>query len=264
MRKFGNEEMIMIKTIFILILLISFSSVFSQKEKMITDNREVILNYPDSILKVNILLSNKKIKVKNDLVYYWFNSKQVSKNLGGYTGRVLNGKYIVLDMDKNMLAEGHFKNGLKHGTWKRWNKKGGLLKYEEWKKGRRNGLLLTYDNTGRLAKAAKYKNDLKHGWYIEYNHVYGIKKFFWKGVEIDPEEGKIPKKEMEIFYAKEYERQKQQEQNQQEQEKQDQQEQQQEQNQQEQQQEQEGGMVTPPEKGSFFDKVRSWFKKEEE
>lgn len=231
----------------ILLILISYS--FSQKGKVITDNREVILNYPDSTVKVNILLSNKKIKVKNDLVYYWFNSKEVSKNLGGYTGRVLNGKYIVLDMQKNMLAEGHFKKGLKHGTWKKWNEKGGILKHEEWKNGRRNGLSLTYGNSGHLTKAAKYKKDLKHGWYIEYNHVYGIKKFFWKGLEVDPEEGRIPKKEIDIFYAKEYERMKQEEQ--------------QKQDPQEPEPESEKPVTLPEKKETFFDKVKSWFQKKE-
>ena len=48
--------------------------------------------YEDSTLKAEVSFKEIKYQPKNNLVYYWYKSNEVKKNLGGYSGQLLNGK----------------------------------------------------------------------------------------------------------------------------------------------------------------------------
>ena len=161
--------------------------------------REVIANYSDSLVKANLFVDNKRIKTKDYLVYYWFKSGKINKNLGGYDGNLLNGRYVVFDENNNMVTEGYFKKGIKHGTWKRWLPKGGILDKQTWKYGQLNGISLLYNKEGTVLQISKYKNGKRHGKYILYeNGVETIRKFK-NGEEVFPKvKEKKEKKQKEV------------------------------------------------------------------
>lgn len=126
-------------------------------------NSEIVINYSDSTVKASIYLKNIKLNPKQNLVYYWYNSDKINRNMGGYSGRLLDGTYKVFDLNKNLVAEGNFKKGLKHGIWKRWSNKGGLLNLNEYKRGIKQGKELMYDRSGKIIFIDNYKNGFKNG-----------------------------------------------------------------------------------------------------
>lgn len=163
---------------------------FSQKIKI--DSREIVINYEDSTLKAEVSFKEIKYKPKNNLVYYWYKSNEVKKNLGGYSGQLLNGKYSVYDIENNLITQGYFKNGIKTGIWKKWITKGGLQKIEEYKKGKKDGRFVNYLPSGHIYNIMNYTKGKLHGKYTEYSaDTISLEKKYRKGVEIIPKEKKV-------------------------------------------------------------------------
>lgn len=145
---------------------------------------EIVVNNQDSTVKAMIRLKGKNIVPDNKFVYYWYNSDKIEKNVGGYYGKLLDGKYFVFDKAKNLITQGAFKKGLKKGEWKTWNKKGGLKQIENMKNGLRHGKLVTIDETGKIITTTTYCKGLKHGKYSQVSPDSTIIKKFKKDKEV--------------------------------------------------------------------------------
>lgn len=146
-------------------IIVLFIPVFVVGQNKISNivNSEIVVNYPDSTVKASIYLKNIKLNPKQNLIYYWYNSDRINRNMGGYSGRLLDGTYKVFDLNKNLIAEGSYKKGLRNGIWKRWNNKGGLLNLNNYKNGIKQGKEFVYDRTGKVIFIGKFKNGLKNG-----------------------------------------------------------------------------------------------------
>lgn len=129
---------------------------------------EVIINAQDSTVKAMVFLYTVKLKAKNDRLYFWYQSDAINRNIGGYSGRLLDGKYTVFSRDKKLICSGNFKKGTKHGTWKRWNKTGGLLLDEKYRNGLLNGKVMRVDANGENYVISSYKNGAKSGKEYQY------------------------------------------------------------------------------------------------
>ncbi|MBI4646422.1 MAG: hypothetical protein HY738_07470 [Bacteroidia bacterium] len=165
--------------------------VAAQKDVTKKQRREILVNYPDSTIIANVPARSKTIKTKDFLTYYWYNTGQIKKNTGGYYGNVLDGKYTVFDRDNNMLTDGRFKKGLKHGMWKTWYPKGGLHRSEHWKLGNKTGVSAAFDKTGKLIYKLRYRDGSLHGkCYYYLNGAETITKYR-KGITIPAKEKKI-------------------------------------------------------------------------
>ena len=193
----------------ILILLLGCINLlsFSQKLPKKKTEREVIINFSDSLIRANVFIENKKVKLKDLAVYYWFKSGSINKNIGDFSGNLLNGEYIVFNNKNQMLCKGQFKKGLKVGVWKRWLPQGGLIEKQEWKNGLLNGKLFTFDKTGIILQILNYKNGLKQGKSIFFNNGNKVVVKYKKGKEVLPKEPKEkvekPKTEKPIKEPKE-------------------------------------------------------------
>lgn len=146
-----------------IVFLFYVSSMYGQRLKMETDHRQVVINYPDSIVTAEVLVKEKRISVQPGKVYYWYNSNSIHKNAGGFTGNVLDGTYQVFDKNKNLIVQGEFRKGLRIGTWNRWNPKGGVYRTECWRKGILHGSLTQFNHSGDIIKQLKFKNGELHG-----------------------------------------------------------------------------------------------------
>jgi len=168
----------------ILFSVILFNTGYSQKTKLNMKNSEVIVVYPDSTVKAIVLLKNFTKTPKNNLTYYWYYQDNINKNLGGYSGKILDGKFLVFDLEKKLIGEGYFKKGLKHGVWKRWYPKGGLISIEKYKNGQKNCVSTLFDKTGKTISIIQYKKGFKNGksWILENDTL--IAKKFRKDVEV--------------------------------------------------------------------------------
>lgn len=145
---------------------ISFSLLFSisiTAQKSAPIDREIVLTFEDSTVVAHILIKKPEIKITYPQVYYWCFKETLGQSQSGYHGNLLNGKYVVYDIKKRLVREGHFLNGLKHGVWKSWYPSGVLKANEIWKNGLQEGDFVNYAPTGKVSQTATYKKGLLTG-----------------------------------------------------------------------------------------------------
>jgi len=117
------------KIISIFILLLS-TSIYSQAKVRI-----VVISTPKTKITVEVDNQHKKIKPKNNKTYYWLKAKNIISTQGGYQESLLHGNYSENYSNHQLKILGTFKYGLKHKTWKYWDKNGQLQKIETWVNG---------------------------------------------------------------------------------------------------------------------------------
>lgn len=126
-------------------------------------SREVIINYPDSLVKADILVLNPEIDLDNAKMYTWYNAGKIKTNQGGFTGNLMHGDYRVFSLKNDLLAFGSYQYGLKEGVWKKWNSNGHLDYIKHYKKGLLDGTVQLFDYSGNLIKTVEYYNGVKDG-----------------------------------------------------------------------------------------------------
>lgn len=122
--------------------------------------REVFVNFPDSMLRINILVKPGKLKIQPDRTYFWYGSESVLSNRGGYSGYLLHGRYTQFDRKKRLRVEGYYSQGLKDGLWKQWDDHGEMISAINWKHGLKQGESRFYNQRGKLQKTLYYKSDI--------------------------------------------------------------------------------------------------------
>ena len=100
--------------VFLVFLLVNTKA---QKVEEIT-HREINIQFNDSSIKANVLLADKKIKLNNQIDYYWYQNNAIKINQGGFKGKLLDGDYQVTIPKGNLIKKGNFKNGNVSGEWK--------------------------------------------------------------------------------------------------------------------------------------------------
>lgn len=121
--------------------------------------RAIVFNYPDSLVKVNVLISEEEFKIKDELKYYWYNNDIIGCNRGGVHGKPLHGEYTICNIDGNLLVQGNFEHGLKHGKWKYWYVNGEIKRAENWKEGLKDDIQKYYSESGEIVKELRYKKN---------------------------------------------------------------------------------------------------------
>jgi len=120
----------------IIVILIFFISCSAYAQKMpYMGLSKVRLTEPDKTIVAEISPVNALPKTKPSLFYYWYSANLIHSTQGGFSGTLLNGQYNEYYLNKNLLEQGTFKNGLKDGAWKTWNEDGTLDKAATWKDG---------------------------------------------------------------------------------------------------------------------------------
>jgi len=125
-------------------------------------SHKIIVNHDDYTI-VAYVKPTRRIYIESDLLYYWFSTSLIKSTQGGYSGKLLNGSYQELFLNKNLKELGAFRAGLKTGNWKSWDESGRLKEEYSWDSGKRNGAYSKYDSLGRLSEKGKYRNDLLSG-----------------------------------------------------------------------------------------------------
>ncbi len=171
-----------LKKLLYILFLLPGVALFAQKKNIKDlEQRLVILNYPDSTVKCEIMITPKEVETSNELEYFWYYTDELKSNIGGYSGYLLHGKYNVFDLHNNLIEEGLFSNGLRNGVWKRWTIEGKLIQHTEWENGQLNGALIIYMANGKKQLHEEYENGLKHGKQIIYKDTTKQISYFKKG-----------------------------------------------------------------------------------
>ncbi|CAN5280424.1 hypothetical protein BH09BAC6_BH09BAC6_10840 [soil metagenome] len=119
-----------------LVLLFSLFSVYVYGQKLpdygfdkvrISDSTKTVL--------AEIMPVTSAPAIKSNLYYFWYSANKIHSTQGGYSGKLLNGRYIEYFLNKNLKEQGTFKKGLKEGIWKSWNEDGMLRQVIMWKSG---------------------------------------------------------------------------------------------------------------------------------
>jgi hypothetical protein len=160
----------------------------AQTEKY--DTRTVIVNSEDSTVKCSIWNISIKAKTSPDFDYYWYYGGLINHNVGGYSGKLLHGKYEVFDLKQRLRSKGFFEYGVMTGTWNRWFSNGNLQFTGVFKNGKLRGKVKTYTIDGKLSSILNYNKGLLDGKAFFYVNDTVLKRYYKDGKEVV----KLPKK----------------------------------------------------------------------
>lgn len=150
---------------FLLLCLLGSGSIGSISAQSYLDeylSYSVTAHYPDHTV-VTYVKPADKVHLSDKNLYYWFSAGQVNVTRGGYSGKLLNGKYQDFYMDKSLRESGKFDRGLKTGEWRNWTNTGQLAATYSFKQGKKQGHYVKYDSTGRALEKGTYRDDLLDG-----------------------------------------------------------------------------------------------------
>lgn len=105
----------------------------------------------------------------HEKLYYWYGSNAIHVTQGGYSGKLLHGKYEEYYADKSLKEQGEFSNGLKDGTWKSWLESGALGELVNWHKGAKDGDFTLYDELGQPKQTGRYADNFLEGKVLIYH-----------------------------------------------------------------------------------------------
>ena len=112
------------------------------------------------------LLSEGKMQKKKRIgkwVYYHTDATTIMQEEFYIDGK-LDGKSITYFKNKKPTIIAHYKEGLLHGSYKRYSVKGKIYQDVHYKNGKLDGLAIYYNRlTGLITKKGRYTNDIKTG-----------------------------------------------------------------------------------------------------
>lgn len=139
-----------------LCLLQSFATNAQNYKDPVGLTNRVYVHYTDSLVETYYYRGEKKIKTRSDAFYYWYASQDIKHTRGSFSGKILQGPYIIYYTNKDLHTKGTFKYGLKHGKWQTWYPGGEIKSREKWSKGNRLGTAYHYSVNGMLQRKRKY------------------------------------------------------------------------------------------------------------
>ena len=125
------------------------------KDPMTGVTNRVYVQYTDSLVESFYYRGDKKIKTNDELFYYWYGAQDIKHTRGAYEGKILHGVYTMFYYNKDLLAKGNFKYGLKNGEWKSWYRGGEIKSKEKWRKGIIVGTAYYYSPKGLIQRERK-------------------------------------------------------------------------------------------------------------
>lgn len=140
-----------------LIVVFSFSSVFSQKPKDITNYKSIRAN--NEFFQFHVKDHDEKLprNFSNDKMYFWYKSQEIISTQGGGSGQLLHGNFESYYPNKQLCRRGAFVNGLQHGKWTFWYDTGNLKKTEYFKHGVNVKTTTYFNEDGIVSKSITHK-----------------------------------------------------------------------------------------------------------
>lgn len=117
---------------------------------------------------IELFISNKKIKIEKEKLYYWFKTGDIHQSFGSFSGKVLHDSYIKHYPNKQLAEKGTFYYGLKDGLWKTWYPNGSIKEVVRWRNGHKQGDFYAYLENGELAETGVYRRNRKRGMWVNF------------------------------------------------------------------------------------------------
>ena len=106
--------------------------------------------------------SDKKIRYKDTLEYFWFKGQKLHSTQGRSAGLVLHGQFSKFYKDGQLAEQGEFRYGLKNGEWLSWHPSGKIAGIYNYKRGVLHGHFFQFDKDGNPLKAGRYRKGTVH------------------------------------------------------------------------------------------------------
>jgi antitoxin component YwqK of YwqJK toxin-antitoxin module len=147
----------------ILILFLFISSVAIAQKIPDYGFNKVRISAEDKTIQAELKPVKSDPDIETDRLYYWYSSNIIHTTQGGFSGKLLNGKYTEYYLNKNLKEQGAFIKGLKDGIWTNWDENGIITQFYTWKKGVKDGEFNLYNERGKLRQTGSYDNNLLDG-----------------------------------------------------------------------------------------------------
>jgi len=160
------------KTIPILLtILIAWNTSIAQRMPKLPKTREVVVNVKDTVIKASILIKKIRTPYKDSVVYAWYGNNKLNYSMNTFPKNPLHGLYTKYDGNKNLIAQGEYKKGLKCKRWIEWDSKGVMTAMYKYRKGRPSGRSKVLVNGTYEKKIYLFGKERK-------KHTISLKKFF--------------------------------------------------------------------------------------
>lgn len=117
----------------------------------------------DKQFKYEFYTTDKKVRAKSNVVYYWFKGGAIHTSEEGIAGELLNEEFDKYYLNNQLAEKGVFRNGKKVGLWKTWHPNGMLATEQEWAGGQKNGNFIAYNENGDCIEKGMYRANKKQG-----------------------------------------------------------------------------------------------------
>ena len=121
----------------------------------------------DKEFRYEFYTTDKKVKAKDNKIYYWFKGGLIHNAQAGFVGELLDDKFVKTYNSNQIAEQGTFRKGLKIGLWKTWYTNGIVATTQKWCNGLRSGTFYSYDEKGLLIEKGKFRKNEKHGIWID-------------------------------------------------------------------------------------------------
>ena len=146
----------LVRSVIFLLLFIGENNLYSQ-------NLEGLRHCTTVDYKIDFYVanSNKKVKYKDTLNYYWFKSQKIQITQGRSAGDIIHGDFHKFYQTGQLAEQGIFKYGLKNGTWLTWYSTGKLKTIRNYSNGVLKGYYANFDTNGSCTDKGKFKKGQK-------------------------------------------------------------------------------------------------------
>jgi hypothetical protein len=122
----------------------------------------ITINAPDSLVRTWGVQPKTNKKAEPAFTYYWYGNNQVHHTDGGFSGKLLHGKYESTYPNGQLKISGTFRYGIKNGEWCQWYPDGKIKERMIFSDGSLHGnyTLYTYNPENVIVRKFKHGNEL--------------------------------------------------------------------------------------------------------
>lgn len=152
-------------------------------KRQATNTNSIIISLGDTIVNFHLLpIEQQDTRVQLDKTYWWYGSGRLNRTQGGYSGRLLDGAFIVRSAEGRLLEKGVMSAGKRSGEWIQWYPTGSIHSIYNWKYGELHGAFRELWPNGELQRTGRFKNGMLQGQVTQYDEAgQAVKLRYHKG-----------------------------------------------------------------------------------
>jgi hypothetical protein len=141
----------------------------------------------DTSIAFDVCAANPVISVNENSSYSWYANGKIMETKGGFSGKLLDGRYMSFFENNNLKERGIYIKGRKEGKWMKWHPNGRINEISYWRMGVKQGKYVLYNDLGQRMLNAHFKHDKLNGTLISYEKDKVLTRTKYKnGMETSP------------------------------------------------------------------------------